>query len=96
MKKVATQMPAKKTVAKKPAAKPFVYDKRPPMPKIGDPAVYYKCGKVYTCAKNNIFRVIVQAANYSSERRASWGQSAPTPEAWAEALRLTDAGKACP
>ena len=60
------------------------------MPKIGDPVVYYKGGKIYTSGTGKRFRVITNAKDYASEKQASWGQKKPTATAWAVALRFID------
>ena len=84
------------TVAKrgKPAAaapKAVVHvGSRPPCPKVGDPPVQYKQGKIYVSQKRGSFRVICVASRYETEKSVKWSGKCPTHTEWAQALAKID------
>ena len=79
-------------IMKKPSGNAAKYvEVVPKMPSLGAPPISYKRSKIYTSAPRKCFRVILEAANYSTEKSVSFGDKRPTQTAWGDVIALCDA-----
>jgi len=90
-KKDPKAMKAKTAKPAKPARK--VWTTRPPLPSLGDDAVFYKGGVIYTSTTRKAFRVIQALPDYATETGVKWKGARPTAAEWGKALKKIDTYK---
>ena len=88
--KTKKQIVKKPAAAKRPAAIVWEGPGKPPVPKIGSPALLYKHSRIYTALSRRSFRVIVDKRNYATEKPILWKGSSPDVASWRAALKLCD------